>query len=227
MLLNVINRFSSDIYTGSDLTRLLPLELSIKNETPGEKAIKIKMLLPYGVEGFDYQPEPEEGEELEWKLTIPSGSTETVSYWIKLPDRINAYEIVNELYEGEIKLDEVSVSFEVFQVILHRLNEMILELESLEAGGKDAQLIRKAVHHLEKLRSRSGESLIEFLLNLHDSLKAAVYLGEVKNIDVSRQRIMVKDSKIIMGRRFYETVKAWSEDRLMPFLKYLGLSTNS
>ena len=80
LLSNTINRFSRDIYTGSDLTRLLPLELTLKNQGSEEKTLKIKMPLPYGVEGFDYQPPPEEGENPNWTLTIPALSTETISY---------------------------------------------------------------------------------------------------------------------------------------------------
>ncbi|UCH92620.1 MAG: hypothetical protein JSV88_20310, partial [Candidatus Aminicenantes bacterium] len=86
LLLNAVTGFNRDIYTGSDLTRLLPLELSLKNESSETKTLKVKTLLPYGVEAFDFQPIPEEGEELKWTITIPAVSTETISYWLKLPD---------------------------------------------------------------------------------------------------------------------------------------------
>ncbi|MGD2092848.1 MAG: CARDB domain-containing protein, partial [Candidatus Aminicenantes bacterium] len=42
LLLNAITSFSQDIYTGSDLTRLLPLELSLKNESSEAKTLKVK-----------------------------------------------------------------------------------------------------------------------------------------------------------------------------------------
>jgi len=129
--LNTIARFSQDIYTVSELTRLLPLELSLKNESTEAKILKIKTFLPYGVEAFDFKPKPEEGEELKWAITIPAMSTETISYWIKLPDQVNTFEIKTELYDEDTKLDEVSISFEVTQTVLNRLDELIMELEMI------------------------------------------------------------------------------------------------
>jgi len=221
LLLNTIATFSKDIYTGSDLTRLLPLELSLKNESSEAATLKIKTFLPYGVEAFDFKPEPEEGEELKWTITVPAVSTETISYWIKLPDQVNSFEIRTELYEGETKLDEVSSTFEVIQTVLYRINELILELDMIGAAGKDAQLISKAKHHLEQTRNRTTNSFLEHLLNLMDSVKAAAYLGEVKSIDVSLQRLKTEDIMVIMGRRFYEAVKTWSEVQLTPILELL------
>jgi hypothetical protein len=221
LLLNAVTRFSQDIYTGTDLTRLLPLELSLKNESSEAAALKIKTFLPYGVEAFDFNPEPKEGEELEWTITVPAVSTETISYWIKLPDQVNSFEIKTELYDEETKLDEVSISFEVTQTVLYRINELILELDMIGAAGKDAQLVSKSKHHLEQIRNRTVNSFMEHLLNLHDSVKAAAYLGEVKSIDVSTQRLKTQDIMVILGRRFYEAVKTWGEVQLNPILKLL------
>jgi hypothetical protein len=222
LLLNAIARFSQDIYTGSELTRLLPLELSLKNESSEAKTLKIKTILPYGVEAFDYKPEPEEGEELKWTITMPAVSTETISYWLKLPDQVNSFEIRTELYDEETKLDEVSISFEVSQVVLYRINELLLELEIINAVRKDVQLIRKAKHHLEQIRNRTVNSFMDHLLNLHDSVKAASYLAEVTSVDVSSQRLKTQDIMIIMGRRFYEAVKTWGEVQLSPILEIIA-----
>ena len=101
---------------------------------------------------------------------------------------------------------------------MYRIDELLLELDLIEAVGKDGQLVRKAKHHLEQVRNRSGDSFIEHLLNLHDSVKAASYLGRVKSVDVSVQRLKVQDIMVIMGRRFYEKIKTWSENRLRPLL---------
>jgi hypothetical protein len=74
---------------------------------------------------------------------------------------------------------------------------------------------------LEQTRNRTGNSFMEHLLNLLDSVKAAAYLGEVKSIDVSPQRLKTQDIMIIMGRRFYEAVKTWDEVQLNPILELL------
>jgi hypothetical protein len=196
--------------------------LSLKNESSEAKTLKVKTFLPYGVEAFDFQPEPEEGEELKWTITIPAVSTETISYWLKLPDQINSFEIRTELYDEETKLDEVSISFEVIQTVLYRIDELILDLDMIEAVGKDAQLVRKAKHHLEQIRNRAGNSFMEHLMNLHDSVKAASYLGEVKSVGVSALRLKTQDIMVIMGRRFYEAVKTWTEIQLSPILERIN-----
>jgi len=116
-------------------------------------------------------------------------------------------------------LEEVSNSFEVTQTVLNRIDELIMELEMTGTTGKEAQLIRKAKHHLEQIRNRTGNSFLEHLLNLHDSIKAASYLGEVKSVDVSVQRLKTQDIMVIMGRRFYEAVKTWGEVQLNPILE--------
>ena len=224
LLLKAVTLFSRDIYTNSDLTRLLPIEISLKNQSPEEKTATLKTLLPYGVETFDYKPEPEEGEELKWKLTIPPTSTAAVFFWLKLPDKIDTYEIKTELYEEETKRDEISNSFDVMHTVLFRINELIDELGLIEARGKDAQLLRKTKHHLEKIRNRPGNSLITDLLNLHDAVQAASHLGNIKNIDVSMLRAKVLDIMVVMGRRFYEAVKTWGETHLGPILNLNGES---
>ena len=221
LLVNAVNNFSRDIYTSSDLTRILPLELSLKNESSEAKTLTVKTFLPYGVEAFDFEPEPGEGEELEWTITVPAVAAETISYWIKLPDQVNSFEIKTELYDEETKLDEVSTAFEVIQTVLYRINELILELDIVGAAGKDAQMVRKAKHHLEQIRNRTVNSFMDHFSNLLDSIKAASYLGEVKGVDVSPQRIKTQDIMFIMGRRFYETVKTWGEGQLNSIIELL------
>jgi len=224
LLVNAVTGFSKDIYTLSILTRVIPVEISLKNEGGEEKTIIVKELLPYGVEGYDYDPEPgseTDEEELKWNIKVPAASTVTMSYWLKLPDRVNSYDVKTELYEGETKLEEVSLTFEVSQTVLSRLDELILELENLEVNGKDARSIRKAKHRLEKIRNRSGDNLLQLLINLDDSVKAANYLGEVKQVEVSAQRLKTQDIMTIMGRAFYEKIKTWSINKLHPFLNMI------
>ena len=183
--------------------------------------MKVKLLVPYGVEIFDCQPQPEDNKELQWEMVIPGSTTKTLSYWAKLPDQVNTFEITAELYEAESKSDQVSICFDVTQTVLYRLNELLLELESIDASGKDRQFIRKAGHHLERLRSRTGDSFMVHLLNLHDAVKAAAYLGEVKHVDVSAPRLNIQDIMKIMGRRFYDTVKTLSKVQLSPLLQLI------
>ena len=126
---------------------------------------------------------------------------------MQLPDKISAYEVKIELYEGETRIAEEILTREVTQTVLSYMNELVLELESLTAEGKDKQRIRKAIHHLEQIRSRAGDYMPVPVLNLHDAVQAAGYIGEVWNIDISSQRQKALEIMFIMGRWFYEKVK--------------------
>jgi len=217
LLLNAVNLFSKDVYSSSDLTRILPIKLSITNKASEEKSLIVKEILPYGVEGYDYEPEPEEGEDLKWNLKVPGAGEVKISYWLRLPDQINIYDIKTEIYEGDTLRDELSITFEVSQTVLSRLDELIVEIESMNAAGSDARFLRKVVNKLQKIRDRTGDSLSQHLVNLLDSVEAANNLGKVKTLDVSSQRLNTQNIMIIMGRRFYEKVKTWGASKLTPF----------
>jgi hypothetical protein len=223
LLVNAIHHFSKDVYSSSDLTRIVPIETTISNKTSGEKNLVIKEIFPYGVEGYGYDPEPGEDEDkdLKWNLKIPAAGEATISYWLKLPDQINLYDIKTEIYEGETLRDELLITFEVSQTVLSRIDELIVEIESMNAAGSDARFLRKAVNKLQRIRNRTGDSLSQHLLNVLDSAAAAYNLGKVKTLDVSPQRLKTQNIMIIMGRRFYEKVKTRGTSKLSPFTRMI------
>jgi hypothetical protein len=228
LLLNAVNGFSQDIYSAPDLTltltRILPLTLVLTNGSAQAKTLTIKELLPYGVEGYGYQPEPEAGEEIKWKITVPASGTETISYWLRLPDRVKSYEVKSELYdESGTRLKDVSLSFEVLQTVVGRIDELVFELGNVDASGKDLQRIHEAKQHLEKTRSYlSGSGMLPDFTALLHSVKAADELGRVEKTDVSALRRNAQEIMVIMGRWFYEKVKKWSPERLTPFLPLIN-----
>jgi hypothetical protein len=220
LLLNAVNRFSNDIYTISTLTRVLPVEISLSNEGTEEKNLTVKELLPYGVEGYDYLPALEvtgDENEIKWKIKVPGGSKETLSYWLKLPDRTGTYEIKTEIYEGETKLEEVSLNEEVSQTVHSRIIDTIVEMEALDVSGHDANEIRRAKNCLEHILSRTVDSLADHLQNLHDAVQAAESTGKVTDPGFSALRLKAGDIMIIMGRRLYEELKQWGPLKLNPF----------
>ena len=201
---NAIRLFSRDIYTISDLSRILPLGISLKNEAGDEKTYIVKEIQPYGVKGYGYEPQPDEGEELKWTLAIPGSSESRIFYWLKLPDEINSYDIKTEIYEDENKIDEKSVMFEVLQIVLSRIDEIIADIESLNASGSDAAYLNVAKHKLQNIRNRTGDSIINILLNLKDSIKAGKNVGKVKNIDVSSIRMKIHNIMMFFSRTLYD-----------------------
>jgi hypothetical protein len=220
LLVSAVNLFSGDIYTISTLTRVLPVEISLTNEGTEEKTLIVKEILPYGVEGYDYSPALEDTEnenDIQWKIKISGGATETISYWLKCPDQTGDYEVKTEIYDGDTKLEEVSLDVDVSQTVLSRIIDTVVELEALELSGHDANEIRRAKICLENIRGRSVGSLADHLQNLHDAVQAVESISRVTGSDVAALRLKAGDIMVIMGRRLYEEIKQWGSSRLNPF----------
>ena len=101
-------------------------------------------------------------------------------------------------------MEEISLTFEVSQDLVSRIHELILELETQEAPGKDMQWIRQAVNALERTVNRDKNNTGQLLVNLHDIVRAAYNLGRVNGLNVSVQRSKILDIVAILGRLFYE-----------------------
>ncbi|MCX6584525.1 MAG: hypothetical protein NT166_30510 [Candidatus Aminicenantes bacterium] len=227
LLVNAVNRFSGDIYTISTLARVLPVAISLSNEGSEEKNLIVKEIFPYGVEGYDYSPTLEDTgdeKEIKWNIKVSGGAMETISYWLKLPDQAGNYEVKTEIYDGETKLEEVSLNVDVSQAVLSSIMDTILELEALEVSGHDANAIRQAKTCLENIRNRSVGSLADHLQNLHDAVQAVETIGSVASVDVSVLRLKAGDIMVIMGRRFYEEVKQWGSSSLSPLFGMITMN---
>jgi hypothetical protein len=220
LLVTAVQRFGQDVYTGSDISRLLPVEFKLTNKTGTDKEYIIKEILPYGVTAYDHVPAPEEGEELKWKITVPAGDTGAVSYWLRLPDQIGSYEVKTEIYEAEAKIDEISLTVDVSQIIMSRIDELITALDNLEVSGKDATNVNKARNHLQNIRNRTEDNLLVQLLNLADTIKADGYLADVENVDVTQIRLQVVNLVKFYSRNIYEALI-----KLSPLLRNLQLKT--
>ncbi|MCP5049551.1 MAG: hypothetical protein GY940_20445, partial [bacterium] len=206
---NAVSLFSKDVYTQSDLTRVLPVRFTLTNQTAESKLFTIKELLPYGVEGYDFNPlpldpaDPDSGDEFKWNLDIPSGGTLGLSYWLTLPDQIDSHDITTEVYDGDTKQDEITLTLEVGQTVLSRIDELVVEIDSVVAAGDDAVNLGKAKDHLQSLRNRGidTDSLTKINANLDDAVKACYYFGLVENVDVSVLRSKTIAIMRIMGRK--------------------------
>lgn len=207
LILNSISYFNVGVYSLSDLERIVPLEFVLKNTTGSEKEFIVKEIFPYGVSGYGYEPGPEEGEELKWKLTIAGGNEKRINYWVKLPDIINNYDIKSEIYSGENKLDEVSIQLDVNQIVLSRLDEIILEIDSISVSGSDRAKLNRAKKLIQKIRNRSGNKLLMHLFNLKDSRNCASLLADINNTIVSSLRRKMQNILIVMERRVYDKLK--------------------
>ncbi|MCP4146393.1 MAG: hypothetical protein GY757_01460 [bacterium] len=212
LLSNAVKQFNVDIHTISDLTRVVPVEFSLSNRGTEDKTVTVKEILPYGVEVYDTNPLPMETDEtgeLKWNLTVPAAGVITVSYWVRLPDQIGSYALNTGIYNGDTLLDEAVLTLDVSQIVISRIDEILVQLEQMEVSGKDYKYIRRAARRLEKIRNRSGDGFMHHLTGLFESVRAAHYLYRVKSVDVSTQRLQAGIIMRIMGRRFYEKSKQW------------------
>ncbi len=204
LVLNVIRGIASDIYSGSDLTRLLPVEVVLTNQGSEEKRITLQEVLPYGVEAHGFHPEPGETEPLRWEFSIPGGKSRVVSYWAKLPDQVGQFILKSQVSEGETSLGEVELDVEVLQTVTGRLDELLSEAALLIVKGHDARHISSAVRRLEAVRNRNGDGPAEARKNLRDMVEAADALGRIRGTDVSSMRRKAITLMTIMGRRYFE-----------------------
>ncbi|HLP61943.1 MAG TPA: hypothetical protein VK186_24080, partial [Candidatus Deferrimicrobium sp.] len=225
LLLNAVNLFSNDIYTISTLTRILPIEISLANEGSAEKNLTVKEILPYGVDAYDFSPALDKNgdeNEIKWQINVPGKTTKIISYWLKCPDQTGTFDIKTEIYDGEIKLEEVALNVDVSQTVHSRLIDIIVAMEALDVTGPDTHYIRQAKNFLENILNRSVGSLTDHLLNLQDAIQATESIGKIMTMDVSSLRSKVGDIMISMGRRFYEAVTPSGLSLLLPFTSLIA-----
>jgi hypothetical protein len=172
-------QFSRDVYSPSDLSRVLPLELVLKNRGSSERDLLVKEGLPDGCLGYGYEPQPEPGDDPSFKIKLLAGEEKRLFYWLKLPDEIKHYEVKSEVFAGEKKLFETSLGLEVTQTVIGRIDELLVEIAALDAGGPDRRYRQQALAHLQDIRNRTGAGRLAALANLHDAVKAASALGQI------------------------------------------------
>ncbi len=177
------------------------------------------------MEGYDFQPALDKNgdeDEIKWSVKVPGGTTKILTYWLKCPDQVGSFEVKTEIYDGQTKLEEVVLDVEVSQTVHSRIIDTIVELEALDITGPDTRYIQQAKNFLETILNRSTGSLTDQLFNLHDAVQATETIGNVKSVDVSLLRLKIGDIMIVMGRKFYETVKQSGLPSLLPFNSLLA-----
>ena len=204
IIANAAVSFSRDVFSASGLTRVLPMELALTNKGEEERSYKIKEILPYGVTGYGFVPEPEEGDDLQWQVKIPGQGTVRISYWLKLPDSIDDYEIKSEIYQQDDMIDEVAVNVSVEQQVSGCIAGLIADISALVVWGRDAQIVARAKDKLWEIQSRTGDTQSELRANLIDAVTVANLLARVTGINITRLRLESQNLMLALGRIFYE-----------------------
>lgn len=191
LLLTAIDTFNRPVFTQSDLTRILPLNLTLTYTGQDPQIITLKELFPYGATGLNFNPPLEDPDQLSWKLTLAANSEWNLFYWLKLPDDINTYEIKSEIYDGTKLLNEETIEFEVSQTVNARITEILQQIDLLSLSSTDRHFATKAVNHLQNLQSRTPQTIDEYFANVKDAVSAARAIASITSTDPTpiRRRI--------------------------------------
>ena len=227
----IVERINGDIYNKSGISRIIPLDIILENRTDKEKKLKIKEIFPYGVKGFDYNPVPdnmkkekkenfcgiffnrnEKNDEKinpEWQITLPKETVRKIRYWLKIEDKIGTYPVKSEIYENDIKVNELEIKFEVTEDILTRIDNIISDLDKLTVSGKDRMHVERAKKLLLKIRNKNTffEGPFLYFANLDFSIRAGMELSKVKKVNIDEQRLKIGDLIMFYSRRVYEVLE--------------------
>jgi hypothetical protein len=94
---------------------------------------------------------------------------------LKFPDQVNLYDIKTEIYEGKTVQEEIFITFEVSQTVLSRIDELIVEIESMNTAGRDARFLRKAVNKLQKIILNNKYGFLYLIFNPKTQKKFEIF----------------------------------------------------
>jgi hypothetical protein len=212
LLLNAVQLLNNDVFSPSDLARVLPLDLRIKNNTGAAKTFRVQELIPQAANAYGFNPQPLDGDGVKWDIQLAVDEEKTISYWLRLPDAIGTFDVKSEIFDGAQKVDEALLTFEVGQKIADRAAGIAAEI----AAGDDSQA-KQALPMLQRIASRSGEDPVSLLLNLVDAVQAADLVAASATAEAMSWRRSLQDLLMACARMFYDKVKDFTPLELNAF----------
>jgi hypothetical protein len=214
MLLNAVNLINHEVFSPADLARVMPMELRIKNNTSADKVFRVQELIPQKATAYGFNPPLLAGEGIKWDVNLKVNEEKVISYWLQLPDAIGTFDIKSEIYDGEQKVDEALLTFEVVQKVADRVLEVITEIN---AAG-DAQA-KKALASLNRIKNRNGDDALTLLLNLDDAIQAADLVGKSSIGEAALWRQQLQNVMFVYARKLYDKMKNLGPFELTSFGK--------
>ena len=202
LLLNAVSLFNRDVFSASDLARVMPLALRIRNNTNADKVFRVQELIPQKAVGYGYTPQPLSGEGIKWDVNLQVNEEKLIGYWLQLPDAIGTFDIKSEIYDGQQKIDETLLTFEVLQKVVDRVVEVIAEINA--SGDTQA---KKALAPLNRIKNRSGDDALTLLLNLNDAIQATDLVGRSPSDEAELWRRQLQNVMLAYGRMLYDKIK--------------------
>jgi hypothetical protein len=202
MLLNAVNLFNQEVFSASDLARVMPMELRIKNNTNADKVFRVQEMIPQTATAYGFNPQPLAGEGIKWDVNLKVNEEKVIGYWLQLPDAIGTFDIKSEIYDNEQKIDEALLTFEVVQKVADRVVEMITEINA--SGDTQA---KKALAPLNRIKTRSGDDALTLLLNLDDAIQATDLIGKSTIAEAVLWRQQLQNVMLVYARKLYDKIK--------------------
>jgi hypothetical protein len=212
LLLNAVQLLNNDVFSPSDLARVLPLELRIKNNTGAAKTFRVQELIPQAAVAYGFNPQPLDGDGVKWDIQLAIDEEKTISYWLRLPDAVGIFDVKSEIFEGAQKVDEALLTFEVGQKIADRAAGIASEI----AAGDDA-LAKQALPLLQRIAGRSGDDPVSLWLNLADAVQAADLVAASETAEAMAWRRDMQNLMMACARMFYDKVKDFTPLELNAF----------
>ena len=204
LLLNAVTLFNRDVFSASDLARVMPMELRIKNNTSEDKVFRVQELIPQKATAYGFNPQPLTGEGIKWDVNLKVNEEKVIGYWLQLPDAIGTFDIKSEIYDGEQKIDEALLTFEVVQKVADRVVEVIAEINA--SGDTQA---KKALAPLNRIKNRSGDDAVTLLLNLDDAIQATDLVGRSTIEEAALWRQQLQNVMMVYARKLYDKIKGF------------------
>jgi len=214
LLLNAVTLFNRDVFSPSDLARVMPLELRIKNNTSADKVFRVQELIPQTATAYGFNPPRLAGEGIKWDVNLQVNEEKVLGYWLQLPDAINTFDIKSEIYDGQQKIDDALLTFEVVQKVVDRVVEIITEINA--SGDTQA---KKALAPLNRIKNRSNDDALTLLLNLDDAVQAADLVGKSTVDEAVLWRQQLQNVMMVYARKLADRLNAFGALELNAFGK--------
>jgi hypothetical protein len=212
LLLNAVALLNNQIFSLSDLTRVIPMELRIKNNTGAAKTFRVQEVIPQAATAYGFNPQPLDGEGIKWDISLAVDEEKVISYWLQLPDTVGTFDVKSEIYEGEEKIDEALLTFEVAQKVTDRVVGIMAEISA--GGDAQAQL---ALPLLQRIAGRTGSDAVSLWLNLNDAVQATDLVAASAASEAVQWRRKLQNVMLACARMFYDKGKELSPIELAAF----------
>ncbi|HYS55909.1 MAG TPA: CARDB domain-containing protein [Thermoanaerobaculia bacterium] len=156
----------------TDARQVVPLDIAVGAPTGGSQNVTVALTIPAGLSMVYALPQPTSG--TTWNLTVPGGTTQHVTIWIRLPEIIGTYQATASVaMQGQLPLLTKSVTLRVDADRAAMEAALASDLAALQtnASGSDLAAVSDAQNELALARAATdAASAISHILKIVNDL---------------------------------------------------------